>query len=343
MKRNIVEFDVMKFALMIFVIAGHLAPNNIVTPSANFVDRFLSHAFIGCGMPLFFFMSGYLSYQGFHAKTIRQILERNLRIIWPAVTTGILFAMLGWAIGDYCGSEALSYPYHHFRGLWFTQALFIVSSIVGVIYRVVKSGKGRIAALIVVYLAFLFGPTENRFINLALPMHMFPYFIFGLAVKKFGNDLWKNKFIALPCGIVFCIVCLFEGDIRHNGMGFYWASTLWRDVLLTWHGFSTMIAHNIVGMTGIIFALWLVKNTIDSLPQGGGGGIAVYGRTSLGVYVLHGWFLVQLGKVSVMPLHWYFKWPIAICIFFAMHYVVVLIRRNRIGRLVMFGEKQRGL
>ena len=338
MKRDIVEFDVMKFALMIFVIAGHLAPNNIVTPSANFLDRFLANAFVGCGMPLFFFMSGYLSHQSFNAKTMRQILERNLRIIWPAATTGILFAMLGWAIGDYSGDEALSYPYNHFRGLWFTQALFIVSSIVAVIYKVVKSGKGRIAALIFVYLAFLFGPTENRFINLALPMHMFPYFIFGLAVKKFGNDLWRNKFVALSCGIVFCLVCLFEGDVRHNGMGFYWASTLWRDVLLTWHGFSTMIARNIVGMTGIVFVLWLVKSAQNRLPQWRGL-VASYGTTSLGVYVLHGWCLIQIGKISVMPLAWYFKWPIAICMFFAMHYIVVLIRRCRLCRFVMFGEK----
>ena len=155
MKRNIVEFDVTKFLLMIFVVAGHLAANNIALPSRFCIDRILSNAFIGCGMPLFFFMSGYLSYDGFVTRPPGQTFGRLMRIIWPAVSSGIFFSVLGCICGLYSFKDAIAYPYRHFMALWFTQALFIVASVVAAVYWLFKSSKARWIALVVAYLMFL--------------------------------------------------------------------------------------------------------------------------------------------------------------------------------------------
>ena len=63
--------------------------------------------------------------------------------------------------------------------------------------------------------------------------------------------------------------------------------------------------------------------------------------TTLGVYVMHEWPMIQISKYcSVTPLSSYYRWPLALVVFLACHYVTVAIKNNYRLRFIFFGDEK---
>ena len=333
-------YDVAKFMVMLLVVAGHLTGNNIVASELGI--SYLGNMNIGVAMPLFFMISGYFAARTFEVGDVKKIVARIVGFLWPLAAFGVIFGFVLLAFGKITLLKAMLYPAARVCfGSWFLKTLAIIYASVAVVYKMIKPMRWRLFVLVAIYGVLFFTAGHNRVsVMLGLPsvLHMFPYFVFGvLALKSFRPHYeWR---IAIPCGIFFLGVVFLEGDIRTNGMAFYWVPSDWQTVVADNHLFLCFWARTAVGVAGSIFVLWAVDKLLKFVPQLAH--LAVFGTTTLGVYVLHEWPLVQVHKYfhfDPLPSCW--RWPLALGLFTFCHYIVIAIRRHGRLNFIFFGEEK---
>ena len=194
----------------------------------------------------------------------------------------------------------------------------------------------RYILLFVIYGLLFFAPRDSVFFWTAQVMHMFPYFTFGMVVMQKWR-CYDNSWVSVPAGILFLLTVVLEGDIRTNGMGFYWVSSDWRTVLNDSHLILCFFARTIVGISGTIFFLWSLDKLLKLIPRLTF--LAKFGTTTLGVYLLHEWPLVMVGKhfeINAMPVS--VSLGLALALFFVCHYIVIFINSVSFIRNFFFGN-----
>ena len=85
-----------------------------------------------------------------------------------------------------------------------------------------------------------------------------------------------------------------------------------------------LFARTIVGISGTIFFLWSLDKLLKLIPRLTF--LAKFGTTTLGVYLLHEWPLVMVGKhfeINAMPVS--VSLGLALALFFVCHYIVIFI------------------
>ena len=329
-------FDVAKFLLMLLVIQGHLGG---IVAGSDFGQPYYSNFKDGCAMPLFFVMSGFFAAKTIESRDVVRWISKISGLLWPLVSFGAVFGVLMFCIGGAPLWKMLLYPINYLLfGGWFLQTLAVVYFIVALIWKVTDSFKWRMFLLLLAYAALMCLPrTGAAFLYADEITHMFPYFVFGLVVlRKFR--LWESSVAALICGAIFLGVAFVEGNISTNGMSFYQAKADWRELLSGARGAICFFGRTIVGITGSVFALWVVGMLIKAFPSIGRLGCC--GTTTLGVYVMHGWILAKIRGIpppSQLPA--WSLWPLTIFVFFICHYLTVVLRNSRANALFFGNEK----
>lgn len=231
------------------------------------------------------------------------------------------------------------YPFERvLHGSWFLKSLAIIYAVMALIWTVTATTKGRVSAVVAVY-AMLFLTAGHNVAVLSMVFHMFPYFAFGVLVLR-PFELYKKLVLALLCGVFFAAVVLFEGNVRTNGMGFYWVPADWRTVVADNHLLLCWGLRTMTGVAGSIFALWTVDLVLKYVPQLSC--LAGFGTTTLGVYVLHEWPLVQIHTYfSFASLHSFWRLPLTLALFCTCHYATILIRNHPKLNFFFFGDAKR--
>ena len=331
-------FDVAKALVMLLVVGGHLG--NLVSNPGSWCDPYFTNASIGVSMPLFFMMSGYFSAVSIRNGSFGKIFARAIGFLWPVFAFGCVIGAIIGVMGTKPLWKACLYPLVRIAfGGWFLLTIAIIYSVCAILIRIGKSESQRWLYLLLFYVCLFFAPSGGAFYWTSKCLHMFPYFVFGMLVLK-PYELYRKAVVAIPAGLLFIAVVAFEGDCWENGMSFYFVPTAWRVVLSDGHLFLCFWLRTIVGISGSIFVLWLLDgvcsraNFMDRL--------AVFGTTTLGVYVMHEWPLVQMRESSQFlgAIPYILKWPVAISIFLICHYVTLVIRKHRHASFVFFGNEK---
>lgn len=339
-KRNPV-FDLIKAILMVSIISGHLEGNCITGCGDEMLQPFLGNLRLGVSMPLFFMISGL-----FAARTLcnaasyeSKIIARTLSFLWPLFSFGVLFGLTLLAFGMISPLKAAVYPLMRVCfGGWFLRTLAIIYLMTAIVCRMFRTTRLRLLVLGLVYVGLFFAPRGGVFFWTGMVMHMFPYFVFGVFVLS-KYKLYQNAFVAIPCSVAFFAVLTFEGKAVSNGMGFYWVPTEWRTVLCDGHLMFCFFARTAVGIIGGVSVLWLADRMVNVFPKIEK--LAVFGTTSLGVYVVHEWPIIQAHNFfSFDPLPGMFKWPMAVLIFLMCHYFVIAIKRMSAAKFFFFGDER---
>lgn len=331
-------FDLLKFALMVMVVRGHLEGNGFFDP----LNGIAYNLTIGVSMPLFFMISGFFAAKAFETNDNIKIVARITSFLWPLAAFGIIFGLTLFMFGKITFWKLLLYPAARVcGGSWFLSTLAMLYAIFAVVWKFAKRMKWRLAALSWIYLALFFLAGQGKvaaWLHLGDVLHMLPYFAFGVLVLKPFN-LYKKWAVAIPCGIFFLLVIFFEGDVRANGMSFYWVPVDWQTVIADRRLFLCFWARSVVGITGGVFMLYVTERVLNVLPLLSY--LAVFGTTSLGVYVMHEWPMIQIHKyVQFDPLSSYLRWPLVVMVFLFCHYVTMLIRGNLVLRFFFFGDEK---
>ena len=323
-------FDLVKMAMMLWVVWGHLGLYGIVEAEPL---TYIHNAKIGVNMPVFFVMSGYFAASTFDRSNWCKILARTMSYVWPHITLPIL-CLSCWFFFSDDGMRTLlgRLPFY-----WFLRTLAIIYLLCAVMYRFATTNKARWVFFVIVYLVMFFCPQIFHWWWCDQVIHMFPYFVFGLMVLK-NRPLHMSAKVSIACGVVFLLFVFLQGDSASNGMNFWKVCPYWNVVLFSLHDSVAFFARTIVGIAGSIFVLFLADRISRRLRFAGK--LCSLGRTSLGVYVIHEYPLQMIGAMltSAMAPAWS-RWIVAVCWFLACHFAVRLIQYFKISRFLFFGDE----
>lgn len=143
-----------------------------------------------------------------------------------------------------------------------------------------------------------------------------------------------STLIGLLCFVSFCVFVLCEGNVMVNGLGFYWCKMGLLE--FSWKGFFLMMARYVTGALGaigvltVIMALCRYRWIATS---------SVYGRETLGIYLIHFVFLFPFLKL-VNVTNGFVRLGL-VCVFFLFcHYAVVLSKRFSMVKTLLWGPEE---
>ena len=333
---RIATFDVAKALVMLLVVGGHIQGNGIVANANEWCDPYFGNLTVGLDMPLFFMISGYFSVNSIRNGSWGRIVARTIGFLWPVAAFGVIFGAIIGLTGTKPLWKVLLYPVARVAfGDWFLLTIAIMYFSCAVLMRIGRSELQRLLLIAVFYVALFFAPRWIPFHWTSNVMHMLPYFVFGMFVLR-PFELHKKSWVAVPAGLFFVGTVLLEGDVNVNGMSFYNVTTDWHVTLTDGYLLLCFWARTLVGISGAIYALWLLDKLCANISIMGR--MAPLGTTTLGVYVMHQWPLVQIKEFGLMtsPFAGYWKWPFALALFLFCHYITLGLKRSRLLNSVFF-------
>ena len=324
-------FDIVKAAMMLWVVWGHLGLYGIVAGDSSVWMR---NAKIGVNMPVFFVMSGYFAKSMFDRRNPGRMVARAVCFIWPQV---VFATVCAFVFGIYAHSMNIYGVFHSVMGFWFLKSIAAVYLLSALVYCSMRTEAQRWAAFAMCYAAMLFCPSRLHLPWCGQVIHMFPYFVFGLMVLR-RHPLHENRLAAFLCGAAFVAAVVLQGDSGVNGMNFWKVNAHWRIVFSNMRDFATFFARTLVGLAGSLFVLSCAGFVCRKIRCAGG--LAEFGTTSLGVYVIHEYPLQLAGNHFHSPLFppWS-RWIVALCWFLICHCAIVFVKRRRALRVAFFGDE----
>ncbi|MEG0559396.1 MAG: acyltransferase [Muribaculaceae bacterium] len=295
-KERLQYFDLLKGVAIFVVVMGHIITMCIRDIDSAFIFKMISEIH----MPMFFFISGYLTYKS--SFTRPNIWKRFKQLIIPFF---IVSALWIWYFphSNLLSpiSSTLDGLYHSYwkDGYWFTLTLFeifIVYYPLSIILSKIKNAIVQIIISVGVYIAliilahFVSFPLENNdLIGAGLLASFFPIFMMGIFAHRY-SDTFKTM-INSNGWFLIAIVCIIPS--------WYYLSYSWELPMLP--EFTRLIALPLEHFGLIIIALtiiipWSNKEYSGNAPKPSP--VARYftllGKESLSIYLLHYFFLFPL-------------------------------------------------
>lgn len=218
--------DCIKGGAILFVVFYHLIWLGIKDRDSTLIPVFNS-----CCMQLFFFLSGFVSYQKIsNIKTIKEIkanIVKKIRIL--LIPSILLFSFCVWYYRQDLLKELL---YEYKSGYWFTFVLFFIFSIHYIVVYFykrlftnskVKEQYGLVILIALAFIAYCFNSSLYnissyfRFISLSFILKYYIFFLLGCIHKQY-EDLIQN-FINRPWirTVLFLIsLSIFSSSIQEN-------------------------------------------------------------------------------------------------------------------------------
>ena len=331
-------FDVVKFLMMVWVVFLHVASWHLTEP--GYVPCWLDNAMIGVNMPVFFVMAGCFAYSTFSKSSVAKLCARTICLIWPQIVLASFFAgLLLLCTGDFSSSGRIL---RTILGFWYLKVFAVIYGLSWIIFKLTRTDWQRWCVFVLVYVVLVFDPgsiREGRVYCVFAPnlMHMLPYYVFGLLVLS-RNQIFRNRWVTVGCGIVFISVSLFQGNSLENGMNFWVANTNWKDIVSIPSVCITFFGRTIVGIAGSIALLGGVDALLRVMPNFKR--LAVFGTTSLGVYILHCSLLALISQtITTTIFPGWSRMIVALLLFMLCHMLVSFAKRCSLVWRIVFGDE----
>lgn len=294
-------FDMLKGVAIFLVVMGH-----VITMCVREVDRTALFKFIEhIHMPLFFFISGWFTYKLADGRVVRPALgSRALRLLLPMVAVSSIWVF-------YFPHSGLESPLESTfnalwvntwkNGYWFTLVLFeiilIYAALTPLLDRcanVYASCGVALSAWIVLLALYLYIlPADvSGYVSLELAASFFPAFMFGVLARRYRDGFMSavhNSLCQTVAMVVFgvCLyMCCWPWEFALEGL-----SLIALNALL--HISLTVIAL-------AVFEAWAARAFAENAGAVARNAASVWeylGKQSLGIYLLHYFFLFPMGGV----------------------------------------------
>lgn len=319
-------FDLVKAAMMLWVVWGHLGLYKIVAPETSV---YMLNAKIGVNMPVFFVIGGYLAASTFKNADWCKLLSRSIHFLWPQLVMAVVYSIVMMPFGEKAFGWVLN--------AWFLHTYAIIYIMAAGVFRMADTDGRRWCGFFALYMAMIFWPSCIHLGWFGQVTHMFPYFCFGLMCLG-RSPLRIDWKIGCLCGAAYLAFVFLQGDSEVNGMNFWKVNVHWKTLFFDKMECATFFARTTVGITGSVFLLFLAKLAAEALPFVAR--LSSLGTSSLGVYVVHEYPMYVLGRyLPDVPFPACSRWLVALGVFIACHCLVCLLKRCRITRLVFFGDE----
>ena len=338
-------FDISKALMMFWVVWGHFSRYGVVAGPLE-PAPYMGRIKILLNMPVFFIIGGYLSFLTFKKGSWSKIIARIIGFLWPMAAFSLVFTLVliilnGWHGWHWLALYLFKQVIHEH---WFLRTFAAIYLFSALIYRILPSDRSRWFGFAIVWCVLLFWPSRFKFVLVWLgssqTLYMFPFFIFGVMILR-RFPFWHSTRIAVICIVFVLTVVLLESDDFAFRMNFWNAPSHWRGVLFDSRNLLALFCRTLVGMTGTVSILWCVDSILRRFPAVTC--LAPFGTTTLGVYILHEWPLIQIGQagLSFLPLACWARLPLAFTWLLICHFAIMCIRRIPIFSIFFLGDEKR--
>lgn len=321
-------FDVVKASAMLFVVIGHTRWAYGCHVGNPAIDNFI----VGMNMPIFFMISGYFSAKTVFEGNWAKLGQHLIGYFWPLAFFSCIFALGAVGFGlegsdkgviGYAGRNFLFSP-------WFLWCLAICFGISFLSARILKVSP--LFALLAVYLLlpFLTGVWYIKNVR-----EMLPHFVFGMFVLRMW-PIWKMRYLGMTCFVVYMLVILSSNSFRVNGLSFYNGETDYVHLFSSPFNVVMLMARILLGFVGSVGILWLIHELVRKFNTWGDR-IAPFGRTTLGVYILHQWILARCEQAIPLKPTLCMILLFAFLLFISCHYLTVLLKCSNWLRKLIWG------
>lgn len=184
-EKRMLYLDALKGVLIVLVVLGHVIQSAITDYQHDILFR-LIYSF---HMPLFFLISGYLTYKGKYDE--RLVSKRFVQCIIPFVTWAFLLPILENASFDLARTvNTLLYPDN---GLWFLYNLFFYCVMVNLSERWASAKfKQEYVLLLLVAFSYVLMAILHTTLNATQICWYFPFLAMGYYMRKYPN-MWHDR------------------------------------------------------------------------------------------------------------------------------------------------------
>lgn len=272
-KKRIAYLDALKCLAILLVIDLHVLEGNGFKPYENLASQML-YAPV---MPLFFFVSGFLTYK--QSMSIKDVWD-NIRRKFVFLVIPALVFRVGMDLMNH--KSLFGFITGGMHGYWFTVVLFECFLVYYLITLTIKNEKWRIGVLVVLSLAGIgmlavnkdFGPA---ILDLRRVTKFFQFFVLGTLAMKFRpkyaslmhNEVFKAIFLLFSFIVLFTLNYDMPSALHH----------FLRDVALRYFTTFAIISFFVCHEEG-----FQRPTKLNSL-------IAIIGQNSLAIYLIQYFFL----------------------------------------------------
>lgn len=326
MQKRDASLDIVKCICIFFVILGHTI--QCFGEGINVLEHPIGKLITMFNMPLFIFVSGYLSLGALN----RSLLE-NIRSKWNSLVLPMLiFSLVCYAIT--CDSKAsvlqivrggisaVIYSY------WF---IYVVLYSIFYLFVVMKFAKGQLWAIIVSLFILLFVPKEIGIPHLMSFKAMCPFFIIGYLFRKF-NFLDYIKRCRISVGIISAVIFVSCYFIYDGDYFFYHFAKMSVGELIPCY-FLMIIS----GSSGIVLFLILSKQ-LSKIKGRFMGLIKYFGQYTFAIYMIQGVFFALVIKQNYQIHNDLVYFLLAILSFVLICMLVFLLTKNRFTSRYLLGK-----
>lgn len=356
-KQRIEYFDLLKGIAIFMVVMGHALTMCVRGLDAAFLFKLIGQVH----MPVFFFISGYLTYK---ANADKQFITPGLkkRFIQLIIPFFVITPLWVW----YFPHSGLQSPLsdnlpdllraYWKDGYWFTLCLFELCLIYIPISTILQRLKGifpQIVVLLAAYgiliaLSITFADEEANvdYVGFGLLARFFPVFMMGVManhMKEAFNRLVHNQWALAIAMVVFGVSLysvVYPWDIWGTDMASMWPVI----------GFATIpVMHFALILVAIaLVEPWSLKEyrTEGKTPSAIARYFNFLGHESLGIYLLHYFFLFPLTDLqeplkelgmAVVPLV-ALSMVVAFCVIGVTLLVIYALKRSKVSALLFLGQ-----
>ena len=334
-------FDILKALLILWVVWGHLQSTGFVIPSNGCFEKLLWRAKVA-NMPAFFAISGYFALSTFQRGIWSKILARVTLFAWPRATFAVAFVLAELLLFDIFVQQSgvVSLFWTIYRSRWFLRTLGALYLLSAALYRIGRTDGRRWFLFGITYLSLLTLPGRFRpylaFAGGSQFVQMYPYFVLGFMVLR-TRSFWRKRPVKVACLLFFAAIVLQEGLCCRIGLSTWRAPAVtWKSLLFLDSAFLHLAARTILGITGTITLFALADRLVRQFPSLSR--LAPLGTTTMGVYIIHERPIYIAAAYGISLPSWT-RIPLAICLFLLCHAIVNAIQKNRVTRIVFFGDE----
>lgn len=323
-------FDVSKFIAMFMVVLWHLLD---WTSDVRSEIHYLVNFIIAVNMPLFFCISGYFARGVIERMDSDKLMRRLILLMWPVLVFGCIEAVF-----EFCEQKIVfgEIPITALKRIlftaWFFYALAWCDIIVFFAYKMVRSKWAFFAS----YLFVLILPTAPVVWNKSPVSNMLPFYLFGLCFLERIIKHAKFNYIGSFCICIYLLCVFCGGNFWQNGIAFY---TNYVDPYhFVLENVVSLFFRMVLGISGVIGVLWLLKSLICILPQMAF--LAPLGRVTLGMYFVSGMIIQHV--LWNFGMRHYVSFPIVlaetILVYGLGYLLLVILKRSAWVNKLVFGE-----
>lgn len=274
-KSRIGYIDAMRGFTMILVVYHHVILYVLQ------IDSTINSIFLTFMMPLFFFISGFMSYSKEYTQTlfIRRLKNRTYGQLIPTVVVGLLYVA-------FIQSDFKSFGFDLFKhGYWFTYCMFQVFVVYAALTFCLDRLKCTARQKTVAYLCLIF--VAYAFLSLRFVSNTFEHPVFKVLSTVFVLKYMLYFLLGVICKTYFWTFCKFINRSGFSSLVFI----AYIAVIVFW-GYNT-ITNLLLGIMGIfiVYRIFYFYQDKFSGNYAFGNGLCYIGRHTLEIYLVHIFFI----------------------------------------------------